>query len=480
MVAGFLTICSGVVLLQLSKSAKDVPDAAVFSGDLDQIQTIAEQPQSETEPKADAIRGAAAIVRRLSSARQKMELEELRRMREEKLQETLEAVSEDGTAPQYQWDGLRRRRTGTFSSHRTPTPATTHLAPPTPHPPLGWSHFPTDEELAEASRPVSPALSSIMGTIRHRARSVLHPGHPEFRKPSSDASKVQSPMHPVQLTSIAIAGSNSTALGDYPPGTSASDDPSRSTRHVQFGQNISDDASDAPPTPPPHTTTRRQYSFQNMFRRHQAHAPPGSSDGPSTDHHSHATRPSSSRHGPRARGYSNTQARGATEEERLGLVKGDSNTPLAQQPSRMRYDDGGDDDDTDDEGGVYRDDKQEQYGHSITRAYSVAASHSPPRQAQPQPPPPPQPQPQPQPQQRIVQREEGLGLVGPAPGDEMEGYEARRRRFAERRRSGGGPGVGTASRSRSGDRAAREGPLPPPHGPSSSSSAAPGAKGGFI
>jgi hypothetical protein len=57
---GFLTICSGVVLLQLSKSAKDVPDTAVFSGDLDQIHTIAEQEQPETEPKADAIRGPAA------------------------------------------------------------------------------------------------------------------------------------------------------------------------------------------------------------------------------------------------------------------------------------------------------------------------------------------------------------------------------------------------------------------------------------
>ncbi len=403
-----------------------------------------------------------------------MELEELRRMREEKLQETLEAVSEDGTTPQYQWDGLRRRRTGTFSSHRTPTPATVHLAPPTPHPPLGWSHFPTDEELAEASRPVSPALSSIMGTIRHRARSVLLPGHPDFRKPSSDASKVQSPMHPVQLTSIAVAGSNPTALGDYPPGTSASDDPSRSTRHVQFGHNISDDASDVPPTPPPHTTTRRQYSFQNMFRRHQAHAPPGTSDNndpSSTDHH--PTRPTSSRHGLRSRGYSNTQARGATEEERLGLVKGDSNNQLTQQPSRMRYDDGLDDDTDDDEGDVYRDDKQEQYGHSITRGYSVAAGHSPPRQPQPQPQAQPQPQPQqppqqpqPPPQTRIVQREEGLGLTNPA-GDEVEGYEARRKRFAERRRSGGGPGVGAASsRSRSGDRAGQQAP--------------PGGKGGFI
>ena len=70
-VMGFFVICAGVVLLQLSKSAKDVPDTAVFAGDLDQLRTIAEQEQPESEPKADAIRGAAAIVRRFSTARQK-------------------------------------------------------------------------------------------------------------------------------------------------------------------------------------------------------------------------------------------------------------------------------------------------------------------------------------------------------------------------------------------------------------------------
>ena len=64
-VLGFLVICCGVILLQLSKSAKDVPDAAIFKGDLDQVREVAEQQESETEPKADAIRGTAAIIRRL-------------------------------------------------------------------------------------------------------------------------------------------------------------------------------------------------------------------------------------------------------------------------------------------------------------------------------------------------------------------------------------------------------------------------------
>ena len=440
MVNGFLTICAGVVLLQLSKSAKDVPDAAVFSGDLDQIHTIAEQPQPETEPKADAIRGTAAIVRRLSSARQKMELDELKRIREEKLQESLEPVNEDGV-PQYQWDGIRRRRTGTFSSYRSTTPRATHLAPPTPHLPLGWSHFPTEEELAEANRPVSPALSSIVGTIRGRARSILLPGHPDLRNKTADPSKVQSPMHPVQLTSIAVAVAESkpSDLDDYtPPGTSASNDPSRSGRRVQFGEgsrNVSDgggsDAlSQAPPTPPPHSA-RRQFSFQHMFRRNQAHA---GGDGPGDEQQqqqpptSRHGRPSSSRHGLSSRGYSTPQIRGATEEETLGLVKGDSNSGR-QLPPAGQYDDS----DEDEYAGAaaYRDDKQAQYGHSITKGYSAG---SPPRG---------------QSRQRSDSAEQRLGLIGE---DEVGEYEKQRTRFEERRRSGGGKTPSPPP------------PPPPPHG----------------
>ncbi|KAL1841322.1 hypothetical protein VTJ49DRAFT_7159 [Mycothermus thermophilus] len=341
-VNGFLTICSGVVLLQLSKSAKDVPDAAVFAGDLDQIQTIAEQPQPETEPKADAIRGTAAIVRRLSATRQKMELEEFKRLQEEKLLERLEPPSENGF-PKYEWDGIRRRRTGTFSTHRsaTTTPAApgggTFLAPPTPHPPLGWSHIPTEEELAEANRPISPALSNLVGSIRSRARSVLQPGHPDFRR-DQDTPKlptVQSPMHPVQLTSVTVpGGAKSEPPYDYvPPGTSGGE----SSRRVQFGfggrnmstshsrnpsSSDSDDADVTRPalTAPPSNSARRQFSFQNMFRRHPNQ----------TDNTGGGSRPTS--RGISSRGYSTPHIRGATEEETLGLVKGDSNSNNAYAP----------------------------------------------------------------------------------------------------------------------------------------------------
>lgn len=51
-IMGFLQICAGVVLLQLSKSAKNVPDTEVLRGDLDQVRAVAEQEEPEFEPKA--------------------------------------------------------------------------------------------------------------------------------------------------------------------------------------------------------------------------------------------------------------------------------------------------------------------------------------------------------------------------------------------------------------------------------------------
>ncbi|KAI1379531.1 DUF803-domain-containing protein [Hypoxylon crocopeplum] len=379
-VMGFLTICAGVVLLQLSKSAKDVPDTAVFTGDLDQIHTIAEQEQPETEPKADAIRGAAAIVRRFSVTRQKMEEQEFRRLREEKELERLAPVSEDGQQV-YEWDGLRRRRT-TIGSHRSramtsPSPVNTPA-----HPPLGRSRFPTEEELAEErSRQMSPGvLSSIAGTIRTRARSVLLPGHPEFQQEDHDP-KVQSPMHPVQLTDIAVpkygneaspyGGSRDHIYGlpgglrktEY--GGAASIASGSTGRHIQFTETPKPSASAsvaslAPPTPPPHAeipSARRQFSFQNVFRRHQA----DSAQDPALP----SSRNLHSRHGMGSRGYSDRQiqVKNATEEERLGLVKGDSQS----MPALPRYDDYDEDESDDDD--IYSDDKRaERYGRGITNS----------------------------------------------------------------------------------------------------------------
>ncbi|ROW00418.1 hypothetical protein VPNG_07938 [Cytospora leucostoma] len=365
-VMGFLVICSGVVLLQLSKSAKDVPDAALFTGDLNQIQTIAEQEQSETEPKADAIRGAAALVRRFSTARDKMEIDELRRLHMEKEQERLGSISENGQ-PQFEWDGLRRRRTTS-----------------SPHPPLGMSHFPTEEEFADGDRPFSAGLSSFMGTIRSRATSVL-PGHPDFRgaSPLNDSQNALNisnhKMHPVQLTDMSGPAEHTYGL---PPGLKTEynqrsgpgdADISSASRHVQFGGDLrgtTDSPGLAPPTPPPHSS-KRQFSFQNVFKRHRDQEQDGMEDRPMSS--TSVQRPMS---GSRIRGYSNPHAKTATEEERLGLVTGDSNTEDAGGAYSSEtalpayeeddYDDDGRSDLYDDDVLPYTDDKTARYGRGIT------------------------------------------------------------------------------------------------------------------
>jgi hypothetical protein len=336
-VMGFLTICCGVVLLQLSKSAKDVPDTAVFSGNLDQIQTIAEQEQSETDPKADAIRGTAAIVRRISHARLRMEAEEVRRLHEEKRQEQLAPVAEDG-GPVYEWDGLRRRKTVNFGSQsgrpRSATTGTPFTVPRTPeaHPPLGMSRFPTEEE---ENRPPSPGmLSSFAGTIRSRGRSIISNNPPDFSH-----HKQTSPMPPVPLTEIAVAvhkpgGPSDVITHDYATEYAGA-------RGVYDQRTISGDSgvsSHLAPTPPPHSGgTRRQFSFHNVFKRNASPSPQPEEEVPPP--------PRSAGHlarfGLGSRGSSTPHVKNATEEERLGLVTGDSRS----MPALPRY--GADDDDDD-------------------------------------------------------------------------------------------------------------------------------------
>lgn len=265
-VMGFLVICSGVVLLQLSKSAKDVPDTAVFRGDLDQIQTIAEQEQPESEPKADAIRGTAAIVRRISQARQRMEEREMDRLREEKSMDTLQVITEDGQ-PQFEWDGLRRRKTLASSTRARavtspgPLPAPPFTPPPpSPHPPLGMSAFPTEEDMDEHERP-STMFSSIVGTIRARSRT-------NATMPASygdeESGHMRSPgIRPVPLTEIALPKADADDEAGHYYGTTREHVFPRDTEYR--GASAGSGASLAP-TPPPHSA-RRQFSFQRVFRK---------------------------------------------------------------------------------------------------------------------------------------------------------------------------------------------------------------------
>lgn len=293
-IMGFLQICAGVVLLQLSKSAKDVPDAAIFKGDLDQIREVGEQEQPESEPKADAIRGTAAIIRRISTSRQKMEVEEAKRYFREKQEDLLKPPAENEII---EWDGLRRRKTVLGQG---PTMARTPGSTKTVHPPLGMSRFPEEEEEAPSMKQAG----------HHSFRHILHPSTWGAHHDG------QSPLHPVALTNISFNAKNTDAarhgvarentLGSaFDPTKERTDSP----RSIAWADGVRDSRQTA--SGPAPETPRRQFSFQSVFNRISPRSPASPGRG-------------ILRRSPLADGVQRRALRNATEEERLGLVKGDS------------------------------------------------------------------------------------------------------------------------------------------------------------
>ena len=346
---GFFQICAGVVLLQLSKSAKDVPDAAVFKGDLDQVRTVAEQEEPESEPKADAIRGTAAIIRRLSHSRQKNEAAEAKRIHEEKLKDQMEPIGEN---EQVHWDGLRRRKTIISG------PGQSLESRKTLHPPLGLTHFPDDEE--EEDNWPGPNDTDVHGgfhgglmkSIRKRTHSNLFstqsrqcksPGarsegaiSPFTVNPRTDYRGNDSPT-PVQPTSRPTGAIEMSHVFGLPPTLHRNEGEATDSsgplpmeprgKPITWAQDIQDvQHEDSRPNSslaphPQANTAKRQFSFQNVFHRHKQDMSTESS---------HSVRPSSrlglgSRQGSRDK---SSKSKAATEEERLGLVKGDSNLAL--------------------------------------------------------------------------------------------------------------------------------------------------------
>ena len=321
-IMGFLQICAGVVLLQLSKSAKDVPDAAVFKGDLDQVREVAEVEQPESEPKADAIRGGASILRRISQTRQKLEHEEAKRVRQDTLKDRLEPVGENEIV---EWDGLRRRKTVVGSSE-----AGTPVRRKTLHPPLGMSRFPNSNDENEGEE------SHFFDNLRTRAQTLIHPQ--QARHAAHDPSNQRlSPIHPVALTEINVHPSKPPDTPIIPYGPGSLEDAQEHIYGYQphpLHQNISGalsprskplptsprpQASTSPRGPP--QTNRRQFSFTSLFHRDTRQSQ--ISDLP----------PPPSRQGLGSRQSSQTHEqkramKNATEEERLGLVKGDSHSAL--------------------------------------------------------------------------------------------------------------------------------------------------------
>ena len=339
---GFLEICSGVILLQLSKSAKDVPDAAVFAGDLDQVRTVAEQEQPESEPKADAIRGTAAIIRRISQSRHKMEAAEAKRVHEDRMKDQMESIGEN---EQVEWDGLRRRKTilvGPGASlHRRKTL----------HPPLGLTHFPTEDY--DLSRPPSGGWAegtglgkSLFSSIRRpRGSSALTPVYTNNAVPiTPNTHPLASPSGLEEITVPPYKGIDNnidTGYSHQPEGSmelthvyglppdlqpptldgAVSPEPSSRAprRPVMWASNVEDHtrstsslAANIPPG-----TARRQFSFQNIFHKNRSESAPDDAQ-PIQGIRFRAT----------SKEHSIPGTKTATEEERLGLVKGDSSSML--------------------------------------------------------------------------------------------------------------------------------------------------------
>lgn len=323
-VMGFLVICAGVVLLQLAKSSKDVPDTAVLKGEYDQVRTIAEQEEPEYEPRADTIRGGAAIVRAMSKTRTKRQAEEAQRIHEERM----EPIGENETV---EWDGLRRRKT-------TSTASGSIVRRKTVHPPLGMTHFPDDVSETE---------------------SELHPGFfGRLGRKSTKGRKARSGRSPVPLGSVNVHPDKAEEEGEHvyglPPGLQRQhdgadehDDTSyhgaSSGPHLQWAGDMTERERDrassrgsslAPPRPPPHAigpasgTAKRQFSFQNVFHRNKSSA---SNELAQEDLR------------PKSRGALSFVGKNhtTTEEERLGLVHGDSSKKLPKYDEVPEYDEHG-------------------------------------------------------------------------------------------------------------------------------------------
>jgi hypothetical protein len=293
-VMGFLVICVGVVLLQLAKSSKDVPETSVFKGEFDEVRTIAEQKEPEYEPRADTIRGGAAIVRALSRTRTKRQAEEVHRIHEERMQ----PIGENETV---EWDGLKRRKT-------TSTAPGSIKRSNTVHPPLGMSHVPDDD--SEPDEEMHPGFFTRLG--RKMTTAAAH------RKRSEG-----SPM-PMASVNINPKRADNADYGDddtsyHSPGQAhlrwagaESPEPDRNPSQ----------ASSLAPAPPPHfspplgSEAKRQFSFHNVFNRSR----PGTGED--------ENRPIS--RGALSFAGGSRRAGVTTEEERLGLVHGDSSNNMSR------------------------------------------------------------------------------------------------------------------------------------------------------
>ncbi|KAF3937045.1 hypothetical protein ABW19_dt0210551 [Dactylella cylindrospora] len=387
-VMGFLQICAGVVLLQLSKSAKEVPDTAVFRGDLDQVKIVAEQEEPESEPKADAIRGTAAIIRRMSTVRKQAETREMQQIHEDHLRDIRE---KDHLSPNVivEWDGLRRR-VSFADNNKTPGGRPRRNTSASQHTRNMGPTLTRLEEMEEgrvssdmmriATQQDDPRSSSeedlekdgtIFGKASKRAKDLFVqksrsqgdlretepvpldqltlPDSVTHRKHKKKKSLTSSPEATPKKHTISLIPASPELpwfLGGRSRGDSSAEPPHMSLDDEKYV----DDGTLRPETAGTQKA-RRQFSFQGMFSRlgrehHHQHQPVQQDDGTDEDPNvspGHLTGTSTpqrpkqpSRHQSRDSSKPGSLTRIQTEEERLGLVTGDA--PSAYEDDRSDHD----------------------------------------------------------------------------------------------------------------------------------------------
>ena len=200
--------------------------------------------------------------------------------------DSMQPISEDGQPqqPEYEWDGLRRRRT-TLGSRRPTTASTSHAStstpqpPRSPHPPLGMSRFPDDYDEHENHDhdDRSTIFSSIAGSlVRGRGRSRTTNTLPTY---DEEEGYGEDKNHNRSVILSEVPGSR---RGGHEKNEAARYGDVDEREHAFYQQDTSypgavladrihhngSSRSLQPPTPPPHST-HRQFSFNRVFRRTQ-------------------------------------------------------------------------------------------------------------------------------------------------------------------------------------------------------------------
>ena len=208
-----------------------------------------------------------------------------------------------GEGETVEFDGIRRRKT-VLDPSRPPTRTGTMMSKSI-HPPLGMTHFPEDSD-DDDNISFHPGFFERLRSRGKSNASRTDPTGLDMKNlppiPTSSASSHQDPVSDKDFA-YKDAMHQDTA---YKPHDA----------HIQFVElppAQHSDGSLSPPKPPPHMA-KRQFIFQNVFHRNRGDSEASASGS--------ARRPLS--RSSRKNSRDGAKASPGTEEERLGLVKGDS------------------------------------------------------------------------------------------------------------------------------------------------------------